>query len=98
MLRLLKFLLSLLTCTFRTNYGDLYRHGDPIASSFVESAVNQVVSKRFCKKQQMSWSPENADCLLQIRTAMLNEELREHFLRCYPSLAPTNDATIKRAA
>ncbi len=35
------------------NYGDRRRHGERIASSFVESAVNQVVSKRMVKKQQM---------------------------------------------
>jgi NAD(P)-dependent dehydrogenase (short-subunit alcohol dehydrogenase family) len=29
----------------------------PITSSFVESAVNQVVSKRFVKRQQMAWRP-----------------------------------------
>jgi len=38
------------------NYGDRYRHDEPITSSFVESAVNQVVSKRFVKRQQ-SGSP-----------------------------------------
>nr|WP_318235326.1 hypothetical protein [Cupriavidus sp. CV2] len=31
---------------FIVNYGDLYRHGEPIAYGIVESAVNQVVSKR----------------------------------------------------
>ena len=35
------------------NYGDRRRHGERIASSFAESAVNQVVSKRMVKKQQM---------------------------------------------
>lgn len=35
------------------NYGDRQRHGERIASSFVESAVNQVVSKRMVKKQHM---------------------------------------------
>lgn len=29
----------------------------PITSSFAESAVNQVVSKRFVKRQQMAWRP-----------------------------------------
>lgn len=29
----------------------------PITSSFVESAVNQVVSKRFVKRQQIAWRP-----------------------------------------
>jgi len=35
------------------NYGERYRNGEPIATGFVESTVNEVVSKRFCKKQQM---------------------------------------------
>jgi hypothetical protein len=39
------------------NYGERYREGKTIATSFVESAVNQVVSKRFAKKQQMQWAP-----------------------------------------
>ena len=38
------------------NYGDRYRHGEPIATSFVESTVNQVISKRMVKKQQMRWT------------------------------------------
>jgi hypothetical protein len=32
------------------NYADRHRHGEPIATGFVESAVNQVVSKRLVKK------------------------------------------------
>lgn len=32
------------------NYGERYRYGEAIATGFVESTVNQVVSKRFCKK------------------------------------------------
>jgi hypothetical protein len=35
------------------NYGERHRAGETISSSFVESAVNQVVSKRMVKKQQM---------------------------------------------
>jgi hypothetical protein len=42
---------------FIPNYGERYRNGEKIASGFVESAVNQVVSKRMVKKQQMAWSP-----------------------------------------
>jgi hypothetical protein len=38
------------------NYGDRYRHGEMISTSFVESAVNQIVSKRMVKLQQMRWS------------------------------------------
>jgi hypothetical protein len=35
------------------NYGERYRNGEPVATGVVESTVNEVVSKRFCKKQQM---------------------------------------------
>ena len=38
------------------NYFDRYRHGETISTGFVESAINQVVSKRMVKKQQMRWT------------------------------------------
>ena len=41
---------------FIPNYGERYRAGERISTGFVESAVNQVISKRFCKKQQMAWT------------------------------------------
>ena len=72
---------------FIVNYGDRYRHGEPIASGFVESAVNQVVSRRFVKRQQMAWRPRHAHNLLQIRTAVLNDQFRSHVERWYPSIA-----------
>ena len=36
------------------NYGERFRQGEAISSTFVESAVNQAVSKRMVKKQQLS--------------------------------------------
>ncbi len=39
--------------TWIPNYGERWRTGDAISSAFVESAVNQVVSKRMVKKQQI---------------------------------------------
>ena len=42
------------------NYGERYRCGERIATGFVESAVNQVISKRFVKKQQIRWTPRGA--------------------------------------
>jgi len=50
------------------NYGERYRSGEAISSAFVESTVNQVVSKRMVKKQQMHWAPKSAHLLLQVRT------------------------------
>jgi len=45
------------------NYSERYRHGEAIATGFVESTVNQVVSKRFCKKQQMQRTKRGAHLL-----------------------------------
>jgi hypothetical protein len=37
------------------DYGDHCRHGEAISSSIAESTVNQVISRRFVKNQQMRW-------------------------------------------
>ena len=58
------------------NYGERYRQGKIISTAFVESAVNQGVSKQFVKKQQMRWSQRGAHLLLQVRTHVLNGDWR----------------------
>jgi hypothetical protein len=68
------------------NYGERYRKGEAIATGFVESTVNEVVSKRFCKRQQMQWSKEEAHLLLQTRVRVLNRQLAGIFKRWYPDL------------
>jgi hypothetical protein len=45
---------------------------------------NQVVSRRFVKKQQMAWTLRGTHLLLQTRTKVLNNELEEVFRRWYP--------------
>jgi hypothetical protein len=75
---------------FIPNYGDRYRYGEVISTAFVESTVNQVISKRFVKKQQMRWSKKGAHLLLQVRTQVLNEDLRPTFERWYPAMANTD--------
>jgi len=66
------------------NYGELYRQGETISTAFVESTINQVVSRRFVKRQQMHWTLRGAHLLLQTRTKVLNNELEEVFRRWYP--------------
>jgi hypothetical protein len=73
------------------NYGDRYRNGEAIASAFVESTVNQVVSKRMVKKQQMRWTPRGAHLLLQVRTRVLNDDLAGDFRRWYPAFTHPGD-------
>ena len=55
------------------NYGERWRNEEAIATGFVESAVNQIVSKRFSKKQQMQWTKKGAHLVLQMRTQVLDE-------------------------
>ena len=50
------------------------------------STANEVVSKRFCKKQQMQWSKPGAHLLLQTRVKTLNGELGTIFKRWYPDM------------
>lgn len=65
------------------NYGERWRYGEAISSSFVESTINEVVTKRMVKKQQMQWSHIGAHYLLQTRTATLNGDLPKYFERWY---------------
>ena len=83
---------------FIPNYGDRYRHGETISTAFVESTVNQVISKRMVKKQQMRWTQRGAHSLLQVRTQVLNDDLRVTFERWYPDLKAGNEPTHGAAA
>ena len=71
---------------FIPNFGEPYRQGETISTAFVESTINQVVSRRFVKKQQMQWTLKGAHLLLQARTKVLNNELEDVFRRWYPQL------------
>jgi len=66
-------------------YGERFRQGETISTGFTESAVNQVVSKRFVKKQQMRWTPAGAHLLLQIRVQVLNGDWRSTLSPWYPA-------------
>jgi len=61
------------------NYGERYRAGERIRTGFVESTVNRVISKRFCKKQQRAWTQRGTHLLLQIRTRVLNGDREATF-------------------
>lgn len=79
------------------NYGERYRNDERIATSFVESAVNVVIAKRFTKKQQMQWSRCGAHMLLQIRTRTLDGTLRGQFETWYPGLVANENQTSTQA-
>ena len=68
------------------NYDDRHRNGEPISSSLAESSVNQIISKRFVKKQQMRWTRRGAHLLAQVRTRVLDDTLPATFQRWYPGM------------
>ena len=80
------------------NYGERWHYGETISSSFVESTVNEVITKRMVKKQQMQWSEKGAHYLLQARTAVLNKELAGKFENWYPGVKIEVNETDKMAA
>jgi hypothetical protein len=75
---------------FIPNYGDRHRYGEVISTAFVESTVKEVISKRFVKKQQMRWTKKGAHLLLQVRSQVLNDDLRATFERWYPAMTSTD--------
>jgi len=56
-----------------------YRNDEMISTAFVESTVNQVISKRMVKKQQMQWTPRGEHLLLQTRTKVITMNSRRYF-------------------
>jgi hypothetical protein len=54
------------------DYGERHRAGERISTGFVESAINQIVAKRFSKRQSMRWTKCGAHLALQTRTRVLN--------------------------
>ena len=82
---------------FIPNYEDRSHYGEAISTAFVESTVNEVVSRRMVKKQQMRWTRRGAHLLLQVRNQTLNDDLRETFGRWYPAM-PQSEISTKLAA
>ena len=73
------------------NYGARHRRGEPISTAFVESAVNEIISRRMIKKQQMRWNRWTVQPFLDVRVAVLNGTLENSFRQLYPSFRPAND-------
>jgi hypothetical protein len=73
------------------HYAARRRRGEPIATSFVESAVDEIISWRMAKAQQMRWSKATVQPFLDVRTAVLNDTLADAFRRRHPGFRPAND-------
>jgi len=74
------------------------KYGEAVSTSFVESTVNELISKRMVKKQQMRWTQRGAHLLLQVRVKTLNNELKSHFAQWYPGMETANDEKLLSAA
>lgn len=73
------------------NYGERYRYGARSRPGFVQSTVNQVLSRRFCKKPQMQWTKRGAHLLLPPRVKTLQQERAAVFQRWSPDLKREED-------
>jgi len=73
------------------NYAERRRYGERVSTGFVESTVNTVVGKRFCKRQQMRWSKNGAHLMLQTRTRTLDGTLRGKFEQWYPGMKQSGE-------
>jgi hypothetical protein len=57
----------------------------------MESAVDEIISWRLAKAQQMRWSRATVQPFLDVRTAVLNDTLEGAFRRRHPRFRPAND-------
>jgi hypothetical protein len=73
------------------HYAARRRRGEPIATSFVESAVDEIISWRMNKAQQMRWSKPTLQPFLDVRTAVLNDTLEDAVRHRHHSFRPAND-------
>ncbi|TCG07444.1 hypothetical protein BZM27_19040 [Paraburkholderia steynii] len=60
-----------------------------------ESAVNQVLNQRTCKRQQMRWSPIGAHLLAQVRCAVINGDLVQRLARYEPPWKPLSREAVE---
>jgi hypothetical protein len=68
------------------DYQSWKRRGWRISTSSVEATVNRLIGRRLCKSQHMCWSRRGAHLLLQVRCALLNDELLGAFRRWFPEV------------
>jgi len=73
------------------NYGWRFHDQLPISTAFVESAANEILSKRMIKKQQMRWNRWTVQPFLDVRVAVLNKTLAGSFRRLYPDFRSDNE-------
>ena len=68
------------------NYQEWQQAGRRISTSAVEGTANRLIGRRMCKSKQMCWTKRGAHLLLQVRCAVLNEDLLAGFQRWFPAV------------
>lgn len=87
-----------LNSPFIPNYSERYHYREAVSSAIAESTVNEVVSRRMAKNQQMRWTQKGAHLLLQVRTKTLNNELKDCFKHWYPQMNQNHKTPLPLAA
>ena len=78
------------------NYAERYRAGLRVGTSVTQGTVNFLVNRRMSKSQQMRWSRQGADLLLQVRCAVYNGALCVGFGHLF-EIAPNSDLPLAKA-
>jgi hypothetical protein len=79
------------------NYAKRYRAGERVGTSITEGTANFLVNRRMNKSQQMRWSQQGADLLLQVRCAVYNGTLGAGFGHRFDRIADAEPAFAKAA-
>jgi hypothetical protein len=80
-----------------TNYSKRYRAGLRVGTLITEGTANFLVNRRMNKSQQMRWSRQGADLLLQVRCAVFNGTLGSGLGHLFQPHADQDEPSAKAA-
>ena len=80
-----------------TNYAKRYRAALQVGTSITEGTANVLVNRRMNKSQQMRWSRNGADLLLQVRCAVYNGMLGAGFGHRFDRISNADPTFAKSA-
>jgi hypothetical protein len=79
------------------NYAKRFRAGLHVGTSITEGTANFLVNRRMNKSQQMRWSRNGADLLLQVRCAVYNGTLGAGFGHRFDRISEADRTFVKAA-
>jgi hypothetical protein len=79
------------------NYTKRFRAGLRVGTSITEDTANFLINRRMNESQQMRWSRNGADLLLQVRCAVYNGTLRAGLEHRFDRIANAGPAFAKAA-